>query len=784
MLFLTPLMVMECRYHSHFADSSIAQIPNNAKLNQYHLEKPLSSEFIIDTTIKYYPAACWQRSPRVACSDTAYLVVWEETCNTLLPYFYYFDIRGAFVSKHGALIDSAERIICRKKGYRGKPVAVYCEPYFLVAWQELTNDLSTDIYATLIDKHGKILNDSGFVISKAKGNQQSISIATDNSNFFLVWVDDRNGESDIYGTRICKDGTLLDTGGIAICKMHGNQSSPLVVFGKNNYFVIWHDQRDNKSAIYGTKIDSQGMISDTNGTPLVTGQSEITGLSFAFNGENYLITWGIPIRPSKGTLPLPEKYNIYGLILNPEGEVIQKPDLLLQNEIAAPSIVSVGSQFFLTWDGKGIALIEISKGRLKATKITNVLRTTIKDSADFLIAWTDARKGVVPYRYTDIFGTLISNKISKIDTADFIISQTANFQLEPSAAFSGKEYLIVWSEYRGNTDYGICGIRLDSLGNRIDATSISISRSHGSHPVVCYGDGIFFVVWVDGRNGDQNNDIYGARVTESGVVLDPDGIPVSTDKSQQWNPALCSDNINFFVVWEDCRNLKKNAIDIYGARIDRNGRVLDPAGIPIATEIAHQRLPAVTYGASDHFVAWRDERAGTHIYEIYGARVTSKGKVLDTRGIKLAAEGNGPSIAWDGKDYLIVWEHRARSGIYGLRLDPSGKILDSIPAQLSSSNLKQQKPIITYNGKNYILVWEEKCADSTWNICGAEVTPNLEKVNHFEISTAPGEQMYPAIVANKLSSTLIVYSGFTDFINSHRVEVMRIRGKFYKTIGE
>jgi hypothetical protein len=61
---------------------------------------------------------------------------------------------------------------------------------------------------------------------------------------------------------------------------------------------------------------------------------------------------------------------------------------------------------------------------------------------------------------------------------------------------------------------------------------------------------------------------------------------------------------------------------------------LDPAGIPIATRGNEQEHPTVASDGRGSFVSWSDRRSS--FYDIYGARVTRAGKVLEARGILLS----------------------------------------------------------------------------------------------------------------------------------------------------
>ena len=100
----------------------------------------------------------------------------------------------------------------------------------------------------------------------------------------------------------------------------------------------------------------------------------------------------------------------------------------------------------------------------------------------------------------------------------------------------------------------------------------------------------------------------------------------------QFSPAVAFDGTNYLVVWEDARWA---AHDIYGARVSRGGTVLDPTGSRSRPRRDDQRVPSVAFDGTNYLVAWQDGRVGT-TYDIYGARVSPAGTVLDPGGIPIS----------------------------------------------------------------------------------------------------------------------------------------------------
>jgi hypothetical protein len=128
---------------------------------------------------------------------------------------------------------------------------------------------------------------------------------------------------------------------------------------------------------------------------------------------------------------------------------------------------------------------------------------------------------------------------------------------------------------------------------------------------------------VDERRGTFAHDIYGARVTPGGTVLDPAGIPISP-AGDQHAPRIAFDGTNYLVVWYGYV-AGGAASNIYGARVTLGGTVLDPAGIEISTAFGYQLGPSVAFDGTNYLVVWYGYVAGGAASNIYGARVTLGG---------------------------------------------------------------------------------------------------------------------------------------------------------------
>jgi hypothetical protein len=181
------------------------------------------------------------------------------------------------------------------------------------------------------------------------------------------------------------------------------------------------------------------------------------------------------------------------------------------------------------------------------------------------------------------------------------VAEGVAYWARPAVASDGTNSLIVWTDARsGPETTDIYGTRVDRALDVLDGTGVPISTAPGNQvgPAVAYDGTRYLVVWTDHRSDEYFTDIYGARVGRSGVVRDPDGIAVSPGPGRQSEPSVTA-NGRFLVVWRDePDNFSRN---ITGARVNGGGHVLDPAGIPIATDETWEDQPAVIAGPGRRF---------------------------------------------------------------------------------------------------------------------------------------------------------------------------------------
>jgi hypothetical protein len=278
---------------------------------------------------------------------------------------------------------------------------------------------------------------------------------------------------------------------------------------------------------------------------------------------------------------------------------------------------------------------------------------------------------------------------------------------EADAAFDGTNYLVVWT-HRTATGDDVYGTRVSASGEILDPAGfvISAGTTNETAPAVAFDGTNYLVVWQDHRLGSGN--IFAARVAPSGTVLDPNGFPLDTDADQQRTPAVAFDGTNYLVAWSDRRSGLK--WDIYGVRVAPGGAVLDANALVIASVNNQQFSPAIAFDGTNHLVVWADRR--TSVPEVFGTRITPGGLVLDPAGIAIS---NGPSnvqsspsVAFDGTNVTVVWQdirNSAQADVYAARVTPAGTVLDTSAIAVASGSDAQRLPAVAADGRYLLVAW-------------------------------------------------------------------------------
>lgn len=165
---------------------------------------------------------------------------------------------------------------------------------WLVAWQRnyWNNDTHSDIGAAFVDASGTP-TPPFFVAGSFNGYNHSVSVAASGSEALFVWVQGNasNETRRLNARRLLPDGTFLDTSPFQLMSgVAAEQFRPDVAWDGLYYTVAFQDMRnrtstlDQRSDVFGTRVRKNGTVVDAAGFPIETATTSATHPSIAGRG--------------------------------------------------------------------------------------------------------------------------------------------------------------------------------------------------------------------------------------------------------------------------------------------------------------------------------------------------------------------------------------------------------------------------------------------------------------------------------------------------------------------
>jgi hypothetical protein len=415
----------------------------------------------------------------------------------------------------------------------------------------------------------------------------------------------------------------------------------------------------------------------------------------ADDGTNYFVAWA-------------SYYGVYGARVSHSGNLLDPGGINISTGVA-PAVAFGAGEFFVVWQDTSVRGARISQSGV------------LIDSAGFQIASAsssapavafDGTNFLVVYGGYDLMGALVSPS-GQVLTESIAISTAPNRQENPAVGFDGTNYLVAWQDLRSGEFYDIYGARVTPAGAVLEPDGIPISLAVNSQvlPALAFDGTDYLVAWQDYRTGDFF--IYGTLMNTAGQVLDTSGFAIATTAIYQRYPAVVFGGNLFLVTWE---RFDFNSFSLCAARVDRSGTVLDTVAVRVSDSGIGSS--AVVFGGANYLVAWQGQG---NYSQISGTFVTPAGEVLNP-SVRISAMTDGqwrPAAAWDGANYLVAWQDgdrdapdAARADIYGLRLDASGCVLDSLEIPIADSSVSQSNPVVVAGDSGWLVAWGDYLSTS------------------------------------------------------------------------
>jgi hypothetical protein len=632
-------------------------------------------------------------TPNIAFDGTNYLVVWNEDKNENL------DIIGTRISTEGKILDPEGIKISVEPENQKLPSITFGGAYYFIAWFDSRD--TNAIYGTRVSPTGEVQDSLGIIINTTPHSYVTY-VTSDGTNYLVCWYHHLGDRYGFFGSRINQNGEILDTIEINaltnIWQLPGMFAS--LAFDGNNYLYVG----TNPSGLVGIRINQMGDVIDT--INISSGDYP----SISFNDDHYLISWGQPVGPYSWDP------NVYARRMDTSGVLLDSIDIQLTqyqdgNPPTKPQSASDGTNSLVVWNiSQGSSTLSTMIQATRVDKSGNVLDpnslvistnpnsqfspSVTSDGDNYFIAWKDTR-----YNIFDIYGTRIDQQGNNLNPNGIRIHKGyENERTNPKVTFGGSYYMAVWLGYEPSLN--ICRTRIDQSGILLDTSNVAISGGLWARPSIA-SDGDKYLIAIE---KDPAYDIYGLMLNQSGTVVN--SFPISTIAGHKYFQKIAFNGSNYLVVWHIRFHPSGLGGDIYGTLVGRSGGVLQPGGIQICNDEGDQFYPSAASDGSNYFVVWQEHQGSST--NIWGARLDSSGTLIDTVAFPISlAEGDQeyPVVAFNGNEYVVVWQDN-RNGIdydiYGARVSTNGNVIDSFV--VSNAVGDQLSPEMVYSSHNQVLV--------------------------------------------------------------------------------
>lgn len=514
----------------------------------------------------------------------------------------------------------------------------------------------------------------------------SIAAASNGSGYLLAW-EDRSMEAWPQSSEITI--RALDASGGPLTPAStrlGFNAGPSIAWNGNEYLVVWgrvysrFGTMSELPSIEAMRVRADGTPIDSQPVVLaVESNAFVTSTHVAWNGSEYLVGWGYRA-------------------------VLVSRDLHVDRQI---DLGSVGGVQGIAASGSGFLVAGLNTtSDLRIATITAsgiVGQPSALSSAVHGAALTSAAWG-----YELVWGDASGVHEASLDAAGHVLRNVdlfdgAEFISDLSVSEAGGGFLASWITESDPSHTRICTSRFGSGAPRVSCSE----RQMQFGATVAASASTALLAWIDRSTGIDDVRI---DLTPFGGIPQalPDDRIVSEVAQQQTSPVTfrLSDGSSL-VAWSEYNSAKRRTeVRLGGA--DRNGNALpDRAVLPSERD---QFGPALSVADDGRIlVVWAE---GT-IFEpaLRGAVIVAD---KTTSLLELGA-GYAPSIAYDGSDWLVVWQTKP----WGYNGDVRTTLVTSFGQDLSKGGLpiapngsSQTSPDAVWTGRNFIVVWRESVSGS------------------------------------------------------------------------
>jgi hypothetical protein len=203
-----------------------------------------------------------QFSPVPASNGSGFLVTWMASATAG------YVVCADRLSPGGDPLDSVPLKLTRDSVFQYYATAGTNGTDYLVVWNgEIPLTDSSIICCSRVSASGCVLDSTPITLVRSPTDFTDMAVAYLDGTYLVAWTDLRS-DGDIFACRVLDDGTVLDTGGFAVCARPALQREPALAAGAGRFMVCWSDLTDSTFDVYATTVDMGGHVGTGGGEPV------------------------------------------------------------------------------------------------------------------------------------------------------------------------------------------------------------------------------------------------------------------------------------------------------------------------------------------------------------------------------------------------------------------------------------------------------------------------------------------------------------------------------------
>ena len=362
-----------------------------------------------------------------------------------------------------------------------------------------------------------------------------------------------------------------------------------------DYLITWDE--------YGYEADDAeigGIIIGADGSVKVeqfqvntsTARKQEDSAVCSING-NYLVVW-------HSREPDNEASDLFAQLLDSSGNKIGtefQVNTYTTGRQYGPTISTIGNNYMVVWVSEGhyikAQLLHGDGTKIGSEIQVNTYTSGPKDhpfiaasNSKYLVTWSCYIAETEEY---DVHARFIDNDGNRIGPEFRVNDYTTDFQLNPSVASDGTNFMITWmSRPQDGDKYGIYAKQIDPSGNTIKPEFRINEKTFDAqmYPYICFNGTYYFVAWMDGEWVEEYgytvvNEVHALSFDNEGRTMLPTfNFRIFSDTeilmSQELYPTIASNGSDFFLAWNNLESTWSDIEYSYSHKSFIGGSIVNP----------------------------------------------------------------------------------------------------------------------------------------------------------------------------------------------------------------